>query len=142
MNDVYVNRRLTIPATELRESFVRATGPGGQNVNKTATKVELRWSPAASRVLDDEDRRLIIAKLRLTSEGDLVVTSERERDQRRNRLDARRKLARHVREALHRPAPRVRTRPSRSAVERRLVEKRRRSTVKRSRREWETGDWD
>jgi len=135
MSDLYVNNRLTIPAAELRESFVRSSGPGGQNVNKTSSKVELRWSPASSRVLREEDRQRLLVKLRLTAEGDLVVTSERERDQHRNRQDARRKLATLVRNALFRPRTRVRTRPSRSAIERRLKAKRHRSTIKRARRD-------
>jgi ribosome-associated protein len=136
VDDVLVSARITIPARELAERFARSRGPGGQHVNKTESKVELRWRPAESRAIDGDDRSWLLARLarRLTSDGDLVVTSERTRDQARNREDARTKLAAIVRAALARPRPRKRTRPSRGAVERRIEGKKRRSRVKRARR--------
>jgi len=133
-DDLPIAARLAIPACELLERFSRSGGPGGQNVNKTATKVELRWNPGASTVLADEDRRRLLSKLPLNKRGQVVVTSERTRDQGRNRRDARDKLAALVRRALARPRRRVATKPSRSAVERRIEEKKRRSTLKQERR--------
>ena len=117
-------------------SFARSGGPGGQNVNKVETKVELRWRPAASTVLSEEDRAWLLAQLagRLTADGDLVVTSSRTRDQGRNRDDARAKLARLIERALQRPKPRKRSRPPAAAVERRIAEKKLRGRRKQARR--------
>jgi ribosome-associated protein len=137
VDHLYVNDRLTIPAAELRESFVRSGGPGGQNVNKVATKVELRWAPADSAALDDGDRERLLRRLgeQLNGAGDLIVTATGTRDQARNRRDARRKLAALVAAALAPPRPRRRpTRPSRGAVERRLEHKKQRGQLKRRRR--------
>ena len=124
-----------IPAVELRESFARSSGPGGQNVNKVETKVELRWNPAESAVLPERDREWLLKRLsgRLTTTGDLVVTSSRTRDQLRNREDARDKLAAALRHALERPKLRKRTRPGRKAVERRIQEKKQRGNLKQDR---------
>ena len=132
---LFVNEQVTIPDGELQVSFVRAGGPGGQNVNKVASKVELRWAPTASAALSDADRERVLSKLasRLTAAGDIVVTSERTRDQSRNREDARVKLAELVREALVRPKPRLETRPTRAARERRLLAKKLTGSKKRSR---------
>jgi ribosome-associated protein len=132
---LFVTARLTIPDSELVLSFARSRGPGGQHVNKVESKVELRWAPAASAALTGADRDRVLAKLawRITSSGDLIVTSERTRDQSRNRADARQKLAALVAWALSRPKPRQRTRPSRAARERRLRDKKRRAQVKRGR---------
>ena len=134
MDDLDIDSRLTIPASELTESFARSGGPGGQHVNKTSSKVELRWDLVGSRVLDPADRALLVARLRLTREGELLVTSERERDQSRNRRDARHKMATVVRAALVRPKRRKRTRPSKGAVKRRLESKKKRGALKTSRR--------
>ena len=137
MDDLVVNDELIIPGSELRISFARSGGPGGQNVNKVSSKVDLRWAPAASAVLTDVDREWLLKRLaiRLTSEGDLVVTSSRTRDQVRNREDALEKLAQTIRKALLRPKHRRRTRPSRAAIEQRLQEKKQRSRLKTKRKE-------
>jgi ribosome-associated protein len=137
MEDLPVNERLTIPAGELRVSFARSGGPGGQNVNKVETKVEIRWRPEESSALAGGDRGWLLSRLahRLTAAGDLVVTSSRTRDQNRNREDARAKLAAMVARAAAPPAVRKRTKPSRAAVEKRLREKRERSGVKLDRGE-------
>jgi ribosome-associated protein len=135
-DDLRVTRAIAIPADELAESFSRAAGPGGQNVNKVASKVELRWNPAASRALGEADRAWLLERLagRITSSGDVVVRASRTRDQARNREEARERLAELVRQALARPRKRVATRPGRGAVERRLAGKKRRAVLKRTRR--------
>lgn len=136
-----MTRSVIIPAAELDERFSRASGPGGQNVNKVASKVELRWNPRTSSALRASDRAWILDRLagRLTAAGELVVRASRTRDQVRNREDARARLADLVRAALVRPRRRVATRPSRSSVERRLAGKKRRAAVKRSRHSSDDG---
>jgi ribosome-associated protein len=133
--DVRVNDRVTIPADELSIAFSRSGGPGGQNVNKVASKVELRWTPGATRALSADDRAMVVGKLagRLTTDGELIVVSSLTRDQIVNRGDAEDKLAAIVRAALIRPKPRKKTRPSRGAKERRLKAKKVRSEIKRGR---------
>lgn len=136
LGDVVINDSLTIPEAELDESFVRSGGPGGQHVNKTATKVELRWKPADSAVLSEAQRARVIARLggRLSGDGELVLTASGYRSQLRNREEARAQLAALVRGALARRKRRVRTRPGRRAVERRLEKKRQRGQRKKERR--------
>ncbi|SKA03184.1 ribosome-associated protein [Consotaella salsifontis] len=135
-NALLVGRGTLIPGRELSEAFIRAGGPGGQNVNKVATAVQLRFAAAASSVLtDDVKRRLLkLAGSRATKEGEIVIEASRFRVLERNRDDARQRLAALVEAALvPPPPPRKKTRPSRGAVERRLKEKRGRSQVKRMR---------
>lgn len=136
MDDVRVGPRLTIPGDELSLQFTRSRGPGGQNVNKVESRVELRWSLADSRALRDADRRWLLNRLasQLTQDGELIVTSERYRTQARNRADATDKLADLVRQALIRPKARRATRPSRGSIQRRLDAKKQRGEVKRQRR--------
>jgi ribosome-associated protein len=135
-DDLRVTRAILIPGDELAESFSRSAGPGGQNVNKVASKVELRWNPSASRALGEADRAWLLERLadRITGSGDLVIRSSRTRDQVRNRADARTRLAELVRAALVRPRRRVATRPGRGAVERRISGKKRRGQLKQARR--------
>ena len=135
MADLVVTPRLTIPAGELAVAFARSGGPGGQNVNKVASKVELRWNPTTSAALTHDDRALLIEKLRsrLTNDGELIVTSTLTRDQIKNRGDAESKLVLIVRSALHRDKPRRETKPSRSSKRRRVADKRHRSEIKRNR---------
>jgi len=136
VRDIIVTPRLTIPAGELAIAFARAGGPGGQNVNKVASKVELRWNPTTSSALSADDRAWLTQRLasRLTTDGTLIVTSTTTRDQIRNRDDAAAKLALIVRAALARPKTRRATRPTRSAKRRRVESKRHRAEIKRNRR--------
>jgi ribosome-associated protein len=135
MQDIVVTPRVTIPAGELALAFARSGGPGGQNVNKVSSKVELRWNPTTSAALTDDDRAWLVHRLRnrLTSDGTLIVTSTATRDQAKNRDDATSKLALIVRAALDRPRPRRATRPSRAAKRRRVADKRHHAEIKRSR---------
>ena len=130
-----ITPRVTIPAAELSVAFARSGGPGGQNVNKVASKVELRWNPTTSAALGHDDRAWLVERLgnRLTTDGTLIVTSTATRDQLKNRDDATSKLALIVRAALDRPKPRRATKPSRSAKRRRVADKRHHGEIKRSR---------
>jgi ribosome-associated protein len=134
--DIVVSDRIVIPAHEVTTSFVRSSGPGGQNVNKVASKVQLRWTPAASVALSEADKAWVVTRLasKLTSEGELIVSSGLTRDQGRNRLDAESKLADFVRAALVRPKKRRATRPTAAARARRVEEKKARGDAKRRRR--------
>lgn len=136
MLDIVVTPRLTIPAGELEIAFARSGGPGGQNVNKVSSKVDLRWNPTTSMALTHDDRALLVDKLRnrLTTDGTLIVTSTLTRDQIQNRADAMSKLALIVRAALDRPKPRKPTKPSRGAKRRRVADKRHNAEIKRNRR--------
>jgi ribosome-associated protein len=132
-----VNARLHIPEDEFEWSFVRSSGPGGQNVNKVASKAVLRWNVAASPSLPDEIKSRFRAQQanRITTEGDLVLTSQRYRDQERNREDVLDKLRAMLVAAAVRPRRRKKTKPSRAAKERRLQAKRRRAATKAARRQ-------
>ena len=130
-----VTDTVVIPDSELDERFVRASGPGGQNVNKVATAVELRFDVARSTALTDEVRArlIILAGTRLTSDGVLLIDARRHRTQAQNREDARTRLVDLIRRALVRPRRRRKTRPSAASVQRRIDTKKRRADTKRAR---------
>ncbi len=136
MADLVVTDRVTIPSAELRFAFARSSGPGGQNVNKVNSKVEVRWNPTTTGALGDDDRAYLVGRLgsRLTTDGELIVVSDRTRDQLKNRADAQAKLSAIVAAALFRPKKRRATRPSRGSKERRIGEKKHRAEIKRGRR--------
>ena len=135
MQDLVINARVTIPASELSLAFSRSGGPGGQNVNKVSSKVDLRWNPQTSLALGEDDRAWLLQKLRnrLTSDGTLIVTSTLTRDQIQNRDDATSKLTLIVRAALARPKPRRPTKVSRGAKRRRVADKRHHAEKKANR---------
>ena len=126
---------IAIPDLELVERFVRSSGPGGQNVNKLSTAVELRFDALNSPSLPEDLRARLLARRdrRITDEGVVVLSAQRFRTQDRNREDARERLAELIRAALVVPKKRVATKPTRASKERRLSGKRERADVKRTR---------
>ena len=130
-----------IPEEEITERFIRASGPGGQNVNKVATAVELRFDVANSPTLPEPVRARLLARRdrRVTGDGVLVITAQRFRTQERNREDARQRLHDFIARGTEPPKPRIPTRPGRAAKERRLQDKRVRANIKRGR---SSGGWE
>ena len=132
---IAVTDHLTIDENELSESFIRGSGPGGQNVNKVATAVQLRFDVRNSPNLPDGVKARLerLAGRRLTGDGVLVITAQRHRTQERNREDALARLVELIRQAAERPKPRRPTRPTLASKKRRLEAKAKRSDVKRMR---------
>jgi ribosome-associated protein len=131
-----VNSRIRVPASELKFTFVRSSGPGGQNVNKVASKASLRWNVAASEALPEDARTRFLERYagRITATGDVLITSQRYRDQGRNVADALEKLRAMIASVARPPKSRKPTRPSRAAAARRLQTKRAHSKKKQARR--------
>ena len=130
-----ISPNLIIDDAELQERFVRSSGPGGQNVNKVSTAVELRFDIKNSSCLPESLRERLLARSdrRLTADGVFVISAQRFRTQERNRDDARERLAGVIQAAMHVPKKRLATKPSKGAKERRLTGKRERSDIKRTR---------
>jgi ribosome-associated protein len=133
---IRITSTIAINETELHFDFVRSSGPGGQNVNKVATAVQLRFDAARSSSLTDDVRRRLVrlAGKRMTTDGVLVITARRHRTQQKNREDAVNRLVSLLRQAAVRPKTRRKTQPTKQSKERRLEEKKRKGRVKRTRR--------
>lgn len=130
-----VNEQLRIPAEEFSLSFARSSGPGGQNVNKVNSKAVLRWHVAASPSLADDVKSRFFQRFgnRVNQTGEVVISSDRFRDQPKNVADCYEKLRHLIHSVLQPPRKRVKTKPSRATRQRRLTEKRRQSEKKQSR---------
>lgn len=132
---LHVTSTIAIDESALEERFIRAPGPGGQNVNKVASAVQLRFDAAGSPSLPEpiRNRLLRLAGRRLGNDGFITIEAHRFRTRERNREDARLRLAALIRQAAHQPKPRKKTRPTRASKERRLDTKHKRGNTKRLR---------
>ena len=133
---IHITPTLSIDESELQEQFIRASGPGGQNVNKVATAVQLRFDAGHSPSLPEDVRaRLVkLAGRRMTEDGMLIIEAKRFRTQGRNREDALERLVELIRQATEAPKPRKKTRPTLASQKRRLESKQKRGDAKKMRR--------
>ena len=132
---IRVTPHIQIQEAEIREDFVLSSGPGGQNVNKVSTAVQLRFNVVRSSSLPEavRERLLHLAGKRINEQGELLIEARRFRSQERNRQDARERLVQWIRRAAEKPRPRRKTKPSPASKKRRLASKRRQSEKKRLR---------
>ena len=139
---LYVTRSIQISEEDLQESFIRSSGPGGQNVNKVATAVQLRFDAGKSSVLDEEVKVRLkrLAGRRMTADGVIVIEAKRYREQEKNRADARERLVALIRRATEKPRARRQTRPTRASVQRRVEGKKKRGNVKQMRNKTEVDE--
>ena len=134
-DDIIINDLVVIPGSELQYTASRSSGPGGQHVNKTDSRIQIRWNIPGSRALSDFLKRRVMQVLatRLTDDGDLLLASDSNRSQHRNKEEVTQRLAELVRAALVPPKPRRKTKPTRASRQKRLDEKKKRSDAKRQR---------
>jgi ribosome-associated protein len=139
---IRVNQNIALDENEIQEDFVRSSGPGGQNVNRVATAVQLRFDIVNSASLPEDVRRrlLRLGGSRVTRDGILIIDARRFRTQEANRKDARRRLIELVKKTAENPKPRHRTKPTSASKRRRLAEKRRRSRIKQQRQSVDTAE--
>lgn len=132
---IYITPNIVIDDSEIKLQFIRSQGPGGQNVNKVATAVQLRFDARHSSSLPNSVRIRLekLAGKRLTTTGELIITAQRFRTQEKNREDAISRLVELIRKAAIKPKPRIKTKPTRAAKERRLEQKQHRGKIKRLR---------
>ena len=131
---IKINKTLRIAYDELEFAFSKSSGPGGQKVNKSNTKVTLSWDLKRSRSLDQKTAKLLLEKLNLTSDGRLVLHSEKFRSQDRNKQNCIEKFKKVITKALYVPPKRVKTKPTKASKEKRLKEKKSRSELKKTRK--------
>ena len=133
---IYITENISISESELQEDFVRASGPGGQNVNKVSTAVQLRFHVVNSPNLPKNVKTKLIklAGKKMTAEGVLIIDSRLFRTQHRNREEALERLIRLIKKATEKPKKRIKTKPTRASKERRLQGKKHRGAVKKSRK--------
>ena len=131
-----------VPLEQLEFTFVRSSGPGGQNVNKVSSKAQLRWNPGKSGLLSPEvlERLLMLFPAHVTRDGDLLITSQKTRDQLKNREDCLEKLRNMILEASRIPKPRIPTKRTKSSIRRRLEDKEKNAQKKQGRKKIK--DWD
>lgn len=139
---IQVTPTLAIPESELQFDFIRSSGPGGQNVNKVATGVQLRFNVKSADTLPEEVKQRLfrLAGKRINADGEVIIEARRYRSQEKNRSDAVQRLVTLLQTAAEKPKARKKTRPSAAAREKRLAEKKRRGELKRERRS-QPGDW-
>ena len=130
---LFITHRIVIPDSELEESFIRSSGPGGQNVNKVSSAVQLRFDVGASAHLTETARQALLSGGRLTREGVLIITAQRFREQERNRADARQRLVEILRRAATPKPVRRATKIPKTSKRKRLEGKKHRAEIKRGR---------
>jgi ribosome-associated protein len=140
---IEITDSISIPDKDIQIDFIQASGPGGQNVNKVASQVQLRFDTHSASLPEEVRQRLLrIARSRITEEGILIIVAKRYRSQERNRADAIQRLVEWIHKALQEPKSRQTTQPSAAARQRRLEQKKKRSQIKHQRRPYSRSDLD